>query len=183
MVVSRSSTRLVFIADFNQHDLEIHDCMILLHALPFRVHVRKNNCLKNNEDCIWGYENCLTSLSKFIFLALQLWIVKLGSNLFAIHGVVICHLDWRNSFVNIIIKLQPNLSTTAILGTKESDRDREAGWPSGLRVRLAIRRSWVQVPLWPLAGFVLGRPEFKSSATTGCLLPDGVLNPRMLYLN
>ena len=24
---------------------------------------------------------------------------------------------------------------------------------------------WVQVPLWPLAGFVLGRPELKSSAT------------------
>ena len=24
--------------------------------------------------------------------------------------------------------------------------------------------SWVRVPLWPLAGFVLGRPEFKSSA-------------------
>ena len=50
----------------------------------------------------------------------------LGSNLFAMHGVVICHLDWRNSFVNIIIKLQPNLSTTAISGTKESDGDREA---------------------------------------------------------
>ena len=26
-------------------------------------------------------------------------------------------------------------------------------------------RSWVRVPLWPLAGFVLGRPEFKFSAT------------------
>ena len=139
--------------------------MILLHALPFGLHVRKNNCLKNNEDCVWGYENCLTSLSKFIFLALQLWIVKLGSNLFAIHGVVICHLDWRNSFVNIVIKLQPHLSTMAILGTKESDGDREAGWPSGLRVGLAIWRSWVRVPLWPLAGFVLGHPEFKSSAT------------------
>ena len=25
--------------------------------------------------------------------------------------------------------------------------------------------SWVRVPLWPLAGFVLGRPEFISSAT------------------
>ena len=141
--------------------------MILLHALPFRLHVRKNNCLKkNNEvkikmDCIWGYENCLARFSKFIFLALQLLIVKLGSNLFAMHGVVICHLGWNNSFVNIIIKLQPNLSTTAILGTKESDRDREAGWPSGLRIGLTIRRSWVRVPLWPLAGFVLSRPEFK----------------------
>ena len=99
------------------------------------------------------------------------------------HGVEICHLDWNNSFVNIIIKLQPHLSTTAILGTKESDGDRETGWPSGLRVGLAIRRSWVRVPLWPLAGFVLGRPEFKSSATTGWLLPVGVLNPRMLYLD
>ena len=41
---------------------------------------------------------------------------------------------------------------------------REAAWPSGQRVGLAIRRSRVQVPLWPLAGFVFGRPEFKSSA-------------------
>ena len=41
---------------------------------------------------------------------------------------------------------------------------REAAWPSGQRVRLTIRRSRVWVPLWPLAGFVLGRPEFKSSA-------------------
>ena len=41
----------------------------------------------------------------------------------------------------------------------------EAEWPSGQRVGLTIRRSQVQVPLWPLAGFVLGRPEFKFSAT------------------
>ena len=33
------------------------------------------------------------------------------------------------------------------------------------RVGLAIRRSRVQVPVWPLAGFVLGRSKFKSSAT------------------
>ena len=41
----------------------------------------------------------------------------------------------------------------------------EAAWPSGQRVGLAIRRSRVRVPLWPLAGFVLCRPEFKFSAT------------------
>ena len=40
----------------------------------------------------------------------------------------------------------------------------EAAWPSGQRVGLAIRRSRVRVLLWPLAGFVLGRPEFKFSA-------------------
>ena len=34
----------------------------------------------------------------------------------------------------------------------------EAAWPSGQRVGLAIRRSRVRVPLWPLAGFALGRP-------------------------
>ena len=41
----------------------------------------------------------------------------------------------------------------------------EAALPSGQRVGLAIRRSQVRAPLWPLAGFVLGRPEFKLSAT------------------
>ena len=42
-------------------------------------------------------------------------------------------------------------------------------WPGGElggeRVALAIRRSRVRVPLWRLGGFVLGRPEFRSSAT------------------
>ena len=42
---------------------------------------------------------------------------------------------------------------------------REAAWPSGQRVGLASRRSRVRVQLWPPAGFVLGRPEFKFSAT------------------
>ena len=36
---------------------------------------------------------------------------------------------------------------------------KEAEWPSDQRVELAIRRSRFQVPLWPLAGFVLGRPQ------------------------
>ena len=54
--------------------------------------------------------------------------------------------------------------------------------------RLAMRRSRVRVPLWPLAGFLLGCLEFKSSVTlgprpTGCLLTVGVFNPVMLYLN
>ena len=39
---------------------------------------------------------------------------------------------------------------------------REAAWPSGQRVGLAIRRSRVQVRSGH--GFVFGRPEFKSSA-------------------
>ena len=41
----------------------------------------------------------------------------------------------------------------------------EAAWPSCRRGGLAIQRSRVRFPLWPLAWFVLGRPEFKSSAT------------------
>ena len=39
-----------------------------------------------------------------------------------------------------------------------------SSWPSGQRVGLTIPRSRVRVPLWPLVGFVLGLPEFKSSA-------------------
>ena len=57
----------------------------------------------------------------------------------------------------------------------------------GWLARLAMRRFRVQVQLWPLAGFLLGRLEFKSSATlvnsklvASCQL--GV-NPVMLYLN
>ena len=38
--------------------------------------------------------------------------------------------------------------------------EEEAAWPSGPRVRLAIRRSRVRVPHWPLAGFVLGDQKF-----------------------
>ena len=40
----------------------------------------------------------------------------------------------------------------------------EAAWPSGQRVGLVILRSQVRVCLGPLAGFVLGRREFKFSA-------------------
>ena len=39
-------------------------------------------------------------------------------------------------------------------------------WPSGQRVKPAIQRSRVRVPPWQQAGFVLGRPEFKSSPST-----------------
>ena len=65
--------------------------------------------------------------------------------------------------------------------------------PHGRRVRsagLVIRKPRVQVPLWPLAGFVHGSPEFKSSATLVksrlvCLTrPVGILkNNNMFYLN
>ena len=53
---------------------------------------------------------------------------------------------------------------------------------------LVIRRPTVQVPPSPLAGFVLGRPKFKSSATLVNsqlvrLLPVGILNPIMYHLN
>ena len=64
----------------------------------------------------------------------------------------------------------------------------EAAWPSGQRVGLAIQRSLVRVPLWPLARFVYGTPEFKSSATLVnsqlvCLRPVGILNNVMFNLN
>ena len=35
----------------------------------------------------------------------------------------------------------------------------------GQRVELAIQQSQIHILLWPLAGFVLGLPEFKSTAT------------------
>ena len=42
-----------------------------------------------------------------------------------------------------------------------------------------------QVPLWPLAGFVLCGPEFKSSAmlVNSQLVASCLFNPFMLYLN
>ena len=52
------------------------------------------------------------------------------------------------------------------MGRTRAERiEMEGAWPSGQRVGLAIRWSRVRFPLWPLAGFVLGRPKFKSSAT------------------
>ena len=42
----------------------------------------------------------------------------------------------------------------------EEEEEEEPAWPSGPRVRLAIRRSRVRVPHWPLAGFVLGDQKF-----------------------
>ena len=54
----------------------------------------------------------------------------------------------------------------------------EAVWLSGQHTGLTIWWSWVRVPLWPLTGFVLGRPKFKSLA-----MPVGVFNPFILYLN
>ena len=68
------------------------------------------------------------------------------------------------------------------------EEEEEAAWPSGQRIRLIIQRSWVQVPLLPLCVFVLSRPELKSSAMLVNsqlvhLLPVGVFNPVMLYLN
>ena len=47
---------------------------------------------------------------------------------------VINILDWNNSFVNIIIKLQLDLSTTAILGTEESGGCREVAISRSLMI-------------------------------------------------
>ena len=64
-------------------------------------------------------------------------------------------------------------------------------WAGGISVVVAVRqrgqgagleiwRSWVQVPPWPLAGFVPGSPWLNSSAAlvnsqVVCLLPVGIL--------
>ena len=62
---------------------------------------------------------------------------------------------------------------------------KEAAWLSGQCVGLAIRQSRVQVPLWPLAEFVLCGPEFKSSAmlVNSQLVASCLFNPFMLYVN
>ena len=63
-----------------------------------------------------------------------------------------------------------------------------AAWSSGKRAGLVIRKPQVQVSLSPRAGFVLGSPEFKSSAMLVnsqlvCLRPVGILKHIMFHLN
>ena len=67
----------------------------------------------------------------------------------------------------VICSLIKTQNKTAPHKKKQTSKqaNNEAAWPSCQRVGLAIRRSRVRVPLWPLAGFVLGRPEFKFSTT------------------
>ena len=50
---------------------------------------------------------------------------------------------------------------------------------------VSVLDSGVRVPLWPLAGFVLCGPEFKSSAVlvNSQLVAPCLFNPFMLYLN
>ena len=40
----------------------------------------------------------------------------------------------------------------------------EATWLRGQHVGFAVHKSQIHIPLWPLAGLVLGLPEFKSTA-------------------
>ena len=78
-----------------------------------------------------------------------------------IHDVILKAVPEKDVYErDAFYRVQP-LSTFPI----QLEFAQEAAWPSGQRVGLAIRRSRVRVPLWPLAGFVLGRPEFKFSAT------------------
>ena len=60
-----------------------------------------------------------------------------------------------------------------VLGEKKTLQDvtctalnfKEAAWPSGRCIRLAIQWSLVRVPLWSLTEFVHSCPELKSLAT------------------
>ena len=79
-----------------------------------------------------------------------------------------CKFLTDNNIRPSLYRLHPFRQARTSKDYRSHDADksiREAAWPSGQRVRLEIRRSRVRVPLWPLAGFVLGRPKFKSSAT------------------
>ena len=73
-------------------------------------------------------------------------------------------------------------------GNKITDT-REAPWPSVEGAGLVIHTPQVQVAPWPLAGFALSSPKFKSSAVLVksqlvCLnLPAGILNLAIFYFN
>ena len=68
------------------------------------------------------------------------------------------YLDWVHTLFHSTVHCFKVIGQTVQLSWK-------AVWPSAQRVRLNIRRYRVQVPLWPLAGFVLGPSKFKSSST------------------
>lgn len=55
---------------------------------------------------------------------------------------------------------QLSLGVEEMAEKKSNLEEEEAAWPSGQCVRLAIRQSWVRVPHWPLAGFVLRDQKF-----------------------
>ena len=57
----------------------------------------------------------------------------------------------------------------------------EAGRLSGLGCQISMRSCQVQIPLWPLAGVVLGSPWFNSSVILERLWPIGFL-PHYVYL-
>ena len=71
---------------------------------------------------------------------------------------------FKNYIKNVSYISRGNLTLNHVINKQKTGSVAE-WWPSGQRVGLAIRRSRVRVPLWPLAGFVLGRSEFKFSAT------------------
>ena len=80
------------------------------------------------------------------------------------HSVCLVTTSYERKITLCVMKLK-NERTNRERFRRPVKEGRKAAWPSGQRVGLAIRRSRVGVPLWPLAGFVLGRPEFKFSAT------------------
>ena len=73
---------------------------------------------------------------------------------------------WRSLYMEGLIFgiLRYVLNSLTIISLNEKTVE-EAAWRSGQCAGLAIRQFRVWVPLWPLAGFVLGPTEFKSSAT------------------
>ena len=111
---------------------------------------------------------------------------------------VLCVLQKKEYFFNIPLFLD-NLQFTVVTCNKFNKflafapilprvkgRGSVAEWPSGQGAGLEIWRSRVQVPLWPLAGFVPRSPWLNSSAALVysqlvCLLPVGILNLLSLF--
>ena len=124
----------------------------------------------------------------FIFFCLESNLQKIKGNVRRMYqDIVNSPMEPTDPLSNLIVLRDYHHSSIQVYTAKYPPKNISKGngmavWQRSRRVRLAIPRSWVLLPFLGLVGFVLSCPKFKSTAT-GCLLPVGVFNPVMLYLN